>query len=203
MVRLQLVLRSVEGVPSWPKETTMKLTTAAGVMLALAGLVVGVAAQQRGAPRTILQRADLSVPGHEVITAVAEFSPGSTTGRHTHPGEMVGYVFEGTLVIEQDGKSTTLTTGHTVIIPAGVAHNNTNNTTLPARMLATYVVEKGQAAQRTFTLTRHRSRRLLRDLTVQRCPRTDVNVTEAVVFQLEQPVAMTDGSGRPTSSMGT
>jgi hypothetical protein len=43
-----------------------------------------------------------------------------------------------------DGKTTTLTTGQTVIIPAGVAHNNTNNTHLPARMFATYVVEKGK-----------------------------------------------------------
>lgn len=122
----------------------MKLTTAVVVMLTLAGLTVGVVAQQRGAPRTILQRADVSVPGHEVITAVAEFSPGSTTGRHTHPGEMVGYVLEGTVVVEQDGKSTILTTGQTVIIPAGVAHNNTNNSNLMARMLATYVVEKSK-----------------------------------------------------------
>ena len=74
----------------------MKLTTAALVMLSLAGIVVGVAAQQRGAPRTILQRADLSLPSHEVITAVADFQPGAATGRHAHPGEMVGYILEGT-----------------------------------------------------------------------------------------------------------
>ncbi len=57
---------------------------------------------------------------------------------------MVGYVLEGSLLIEQDGKSSTLTAGQTVIIPAGVAHNNTNNSTTTARMLATYVVEKGK-----------------------------------------------------------
>jgi quercetin dioxygenase-like cupin family protein len=108
-------------------------------------MVGGAYAQQRGAPRTIFQRADSAVPGYEVVAAGAEFQPDATTGWHTHPGEMVGYLLEGTLVVEQEGRlATTLEAGKTFIIPAGIVHNDTNTGRTVARMLATYVVEKGK-----------------------------------------------------------
>jgi quercetin dioxygenase-like cupin family protein len=86
------------------REETMRLAVVGVATLAIAGMVGGVYAQQRGAPRTIFQRADSAVPGYEVVAAGAEFQPGATTGWHTHPGEMVGYVLEGTLVVEQQGR---------------------------------------------------------------------------------------------------
>jgi quercetin dioxygenase-like cupin family protein len=56
---------------------------------------------------------------------------------------MVGYILQGAVVIEQEGKSTvTLSTGDTFIIPAGIVHNHTNRGRSVARMLATYIVEK-------------------------------------------------------------
>jgi quercetin dioxygenase-like cupin family protein len=104
-----------------------------------------LAAQQPTFKRTVLQQADISVPGREVITAVAEFQPGATPGRHTHFGEEVGYVIEGTLLVEQDGKPpATLKTGGTFLIPAGTVHNATNTGAGTARILATYIVEKGK-----------------------------------------------------------
>jgi len=102
-------------------------------------------AQQSGFKRTVLQQGDLSVAGHESVTAVAEFQPGATVGRHTHPGEEVGYILEGTIVLEQDGKPpVTLGPGKTFFIPAGTIHNATNRTSAPARVLANYIVEKGK-----------------------------------------------------------
>jgi quercetin dioxygenase-like cupin family protein len=104
-----------------------------------------LAAQQPTFKRTVLQQADISVPGREVITAVAEFQPGATPGRHTHFGEEVGYVIEGTLLVEQDGKPpVTLKAGGTFLIPAGTVHNATNTGAGTARILATYIVEKGK-----------------------------------------------------------
>ena len=103
------------------------------------------AAQQPAFKRTMLQQGDISVPGREVITAVGEFQPGATPGRHTHFGEEVGYVLEGTLLVEQDGKApVTLKSGGTFLIPAGTVHNATNTGTGTARVLATYIVEKGK-----------------------------------------------------------
>jgi quercetin dioxygenase-like cupin family protein len=102
-------------------------------------------AQQPPFKRTVLQQGDISVPGREVITAVAEFQPGATPGRHTHFGEEVGYVLEGALLVEQDGKApVTLKAGGTFLIPAGTVHNATNTGTGTARILATYIVEKGK-----------------------------------------------------------
>jgi len=117
---------------------TVTLAIVAGVGIAT------LAAQQPGFKRTVLQQGDLSMAGHEVVTAVAEFQPGGTVGRHTHPGEEVGYVLEGTIVLEQAGKAAvTLKAGQTFLIPAGTIHNATAGTG-QARVLATYIVEKGK-----------------------------------------------------------
>jgi quercetin dioxygenase-like cupin family protein len=123
---------------------------ATSVTLVLAGIVAGVigagvSAQQPGFKRTVLQQGDLSVPGREAVTAIAEFQAGATVGRHTHPGEEVGYVLEGAIVLEQEGKPTvTLGAGKTFLIPSGTVHNATNSGSSQARVLATYIVEKGK-----------------------------------------------------------
>ena len=95
--------------------------------------------------RTVLQQGDLSVPGREVVQASVEFQPGGTPGRHTHPGEEVGYVLDGTVKVEIDGKpAMTLGAGQVFLIPAGTIHNATNIGTSNARLVATYIVEKGK-----------------------------------------------------------
>jgi quercetin dioxygenase-like cupin family protein len=120
----------------------MKRLALALAVLLLAG---GVNAQQPGFSRTVIQRGDLSTPGREVVSAIAQFEAGATVGSHTHPGEEAGYLLEGTLVFEQAGKPTvTLKAGETFFVPAGVVHNATNKGTSRTRVLATYVVEKGK-----------------------------------------------------------
>jgi quercetin dioxygenase-like cupin family protein len=95
--------------------------------------------------RTMLQQADLSAPGREFVQAVAEFQPNGTVGRHTHPGEEIAYVLVGPVVLEIDGKpNKTLQTGDVFFIPAGTVHNARNTGTGVAKILATYVVEKGK-----------------------------------------------------------
>src|SRR5258707_12220009 len=79
----------------------MKTVALVAVAVVLTGIV---AAQQPAFKRTVLQQADISVPGREVVSAVAEFEPRATPGMHTHFGEEIGYVIEGTFLIEQAGK---------------------------------------------------------------------------------------------------
>ena len=123
----------------------MRVATATIVTLALAGVIAAVSAQQPGFKRTVLQQGDLSLPGREVVSAIAEFQPGATVGRHTHPGEEAGYILEGAIVLEQEGKpAVTLGAGKTFLIPAGTVHNATNKGSAVARVLATYIVEKGK-----------------------------------------------------------
>jgi quercetin dioxygenase-like cupin family protein len=123
-----------------------------GVVAATVAAVVGstlalhaARAQQAGITRTDLQRHDLSAPGREAVQVRVGFVPGAAFGNHTHPGEEIIYVLDGTLEYEIEGKSpVTLNAGEVLFIPAGTIHaaKNVGNTT--ANELATYVVEKGK-----------------------------------------------------------
>src|SRR5262245_22623315 len=108
-------------------------------------VIAGAHAQQPGFSRTVIQRGDLSTPGREVVSAIAEFQPGATSGAHTHPGEEAGYLLEGTLVFEQTGKpAVTLKAGETFFVPAGTVHNATNKGSARTRVLSTSLVDKGK-----------------------------------------------------------
>jgi quercetin dioxygenase-like cupin family protein len=118
-----------------------------GAAVVLAGSLAASAAAQAPVPfkRTVLQQADLSAPGREVVQALAEVQPGASAGRHTHPGEEIAYVLAGPVVVEIDGQAPkTLQTGEVFLIPAGRIHNATNHGTGVARIVATYVIEKGK-----------------------------------------------------------
>ena len=108
-------------------------------------LTAAVAAQPPAFKRSVLQQSDISAPGREVVQAIADFEPRATPGRHTHPGEEIGYILEGTFLVEQEGKTpVTLKAGGTFLIPAGTVHNATNTGAGPGKILATYIVEKGK-----------------------------------------------------------
>ena len=117
------------------------------IALTVVSLALGaaLAAQQPAFKRTVLQQSDIASPGREVVQAVADFEPKATPGRHTHPGEEVGYILEGTFLVEQEGKApVTLKAGGTFLIPAGTIHNATNTGAGAGKILATYIVEKGK-----------------------------------------------------------
>ena len=104
-----------------------------------------VLAQQAGFTRTALQTQDLSIPGKVVVQARAEFEPGVAAGRHTHPGEEMGYVIEGQLELLIDGQPPKIIkAGEVFFVPAGLVHDGKNTGTGKAKVLATYVVEKGK-----------------------------------------------------------
>ncbi|MBI1894224.1 MAG: cupin domain-containing protein [Candidatus Rokubacteria bacterium] len=102
-------------------------------------------AQQPGFKRTILQKQDLSAQGREGVMLVAEFAPGAAAGKHTHPGEEIGYVLEGSLVLEVEGKpAVTLKAGDVFFVEAGRVHDGKNPGNKAAKVVSTLVVEKGK-----------------------------------------------------------
>ena len=119
---------------------------AVGVLIVASGLALHVAlSQQPGIKRTDLQRHDLSVPGREVIQVRVELAPGVSFPKHTHPGEEIIYVLEGSLEYEVEGKPpVTLKAGEVLFIPAGTVHAARNVGSGNAAELATYVLEKGK-----------------------------------------------------------
>src|SRR6185436_816079 len=75
---------------------------------------------QQGIKRTDLQQHDLSIPGREVIQVRVDVAPGVVAPRHSHPGEEIVYVIEGSLEYHLEGKpAVTLNAGDVLFIPAG------------------------------------------------------------------------------------
>jgi quercetin dioxygenase-like cupin family protein len=99
------------------------VATAAGALLC-SGFALHLAwAQQAGIRRTDLQRHDLGVPGREVVQVRVDLDPGLAFGNHTHPGEEIINVLEGTLEYQIEGKPpVTLKAGDVLFIPAGTVH---------------------------------------------------------------------------------
>jgi quercetin dioxygenase-like cupin family protein len=119
----------------------------AAVVLTASLLVPAAHAQVVGSRRLELQRHDLGDPGggREVIQTIVELEPGTTAPSHTHPGEEVIYVLEGTWEYTLEGKPpVTLTAGDVLFIPAGAIHSARNVGAGRAAELATYIVEKGK-----------------------------------------------------------
>ena len=127
--------------------TATRMAVVAAVIVA-SGLVLHVARAQQpaGINRIDLQRNDLSIPGREVVQTIVELGPGVTSSRHTHPGEEIVYVLEGSpLKYEVEGKpSVTLNPGDVLFIPAGTIHSAKNVGSRKGAELATYIVEKGK-----------------------------------------------------------
>jgi quercetin dioxygenase-like cupin family protein len=100
---------------------------------------------QEGIKRTDLQTHDLSIPGREVVQQMVELAPGAVVPRHTHPGEEVSVMLDGELLLEIAGKaSTTLKAGQAFTVPMGAVHGVKNASRAPAKLLVTYIVEKGK-----------------------------------------------------------
>jgi quercetin dioxygenase-like cupin family protein len=119
------------------------LVAAAGVVSL--GLGAALYAQQPGFTRKVLQDQNLNVSERHAVQVVAEFTPGGAAGKHTHPGEELGYVLEGTLQLEVAGQPPrTLKAGDVFFVPAGVVHDGKNIGSGALKVLATYVVEKGK-----------------------------------------------------------
>ena len=125
-------------------KTTRIMTVAA--LIVAGGLALHMAlAQAPGIKRTDLQRHDLSVPGREVVQVRVELAPGVSFPKHTHPGEEIIYVLEGTWEYTVEGKPpVTLKAGEVLFIPAGTIHSAKNVGSGNGAELATYVVEKGK-----------------------------------------------------------
>ena len=115
----------------------------AGVaLLGFAGLIV---AQAPALTRTLVTKADVSVPGREAVVARVEVAPGGVAGWHTHPGDEISYVMEGEATLMMAGQPPRqVKAGEGFVIPAGVVHNAKNDGAVATKLVGVYVVEKGK-----------------------------------------------------------
>lgn len=108
-------------------------------------LAMQVAQAQPGITRIDVQQQDISAPGREVIQVRVDFDKGASAANHSHPGEEVAYVLEGTLEYKLEGRPPViLNVGDALFIPAGTNHAVKNTGSGKASELATYIVQKGK-----------------------------------------------------------
>jgi quercetin dioxygenase-like cupin family protein len=129
--------------------TTHRIFTAAAALLVAGSLALPTAQAHEVSlgdiKRTDLLRHDLSAPGREVIQVLVEFGPGVSAVRHSHPGEELVFVTEGSLEYRLDGRPAVIVkAGEVLFIPHGTPHSVKNVGTDNAAELATYIVEKGK-----------------------------------------------------------
>jgi quercetin dioxygenase-like cupin family protein len=125
--------------------TSLPKLSVAGLALALFGGASVLYAQSSGLTRTVLTKADVSVPGREAVVARVELAAGAKAGRHTHPGDEISYVLEGETQLLLNGQAPRLVkAGESFVIPAGVVHDAHNISNKPVKLVGVYVVEKGK-----------------------------------------------------------
>ncbi len=112
------------------------------VLAGSAGLLM---AQAPGLTRSLVTKADVSVPNREAVVARVEVAPGAVAGWHTHPGDEISYVMEGQAVLLMAGQAPrTVSAGEAFVVPAGVVHSARNEGKVAAKLVGVYVLEKGQ-----------------------------------------------------------
>ncbi|ACI55604.1 Cupin 2 conserved barrel domain protein [Rhizobium leguminosarum bv. trifolii WSM2304] len=121
----------------------MKMIQAMALALVLGGAATAHADQPL--QRTDLVQNDIDVPGHEAVQVRVDFAPGVLASNHSHPGEEIAFVLDGTLEYRLEGREpVTLKAGQSLFIPSGVVHSAKNVGSGKASELATYIVQKGE-----------------------------------------------------------
>jgi quercetin dioxygenase-like cupin family protein len=105
-----------------------------------------VAADRPAVVRKMLVQQDLAIPGNHTMALVSvEIAVGGREGRHTHPGALAGYVLEGVVSFDLEGKPSVIyKAGDAFFIEAGRIHEGINVGTAPAKAIATFILPKGQ-----------------------------------------------------------
>jgi quercetin dioxygenase-like cupin family protein len=118
------------------------------VVALIVGAGLSLARAQQPVPgtrRKELSRNDMSIPGREAVQVRVDFDPGVAFPKHTHFGEEIIYVLEGTLQYQIEGQApVTLKAGDVLFVPAGAPHTAKNVGTVNGAELGTYIVEKGK-----------------------------------------------------------
>lgn len=115
------------------------------MLLAVMSVAGNAVAQQPAIQRKSLLQQDLPIPGYQSIVNLVEIPVGVKEIRHTHPGTLIGYMLEGTLTLEHEGRPTaTYKPGESFLVETGKIHQGINAGSVPVKLVATLIVEKGK-----------------------------------------------------------
>ena len=124
------------------------------LVLTLAGFALAGAAfaQQEKTPvspspvkRTIVGKIEVPNSNYDVITAVVEIAPGFKAGRHFHPGIVQARILDGEFWLARDGEPEKVyKAGENLELPMKQIHNEGAVGDKPMKLVAVYMVERGQ-----------------------------------------------------------
>ncbi len=104
----------------------------------------GVLEAQTPIKRTPLQKFDVPGTAYETVIGIAEIAANVNVGRHTHPGPESGYLLEGEFTLLVEGQPPLVVkAGESYKVPPGAVHDARSGDK-GAKVIATYVVEKGK-----------------------------------------------------------
>ena len=120
-------------------------------LIALCIVVVGfVSANTNAQTANVTAKPLLQAPLSDDTTKqgamiLVDFPAGSTTGRHTHPGDEYAFVLQGTFELSVEGRETRrLSAGDAFHTPRDLVHQNRNVGDTPGRLVITFVADKGK-----------------------------------------------------------
>ena len=101
---------------------------------------------------TILKTTLFGDDTKETLISSAEFAPGVTLPRHTHPGDDYTVVLQGTLELIVEGREPRrVSAGEAFHVPSGLVHYVRVLGDTPVRTIAIWVIEKGKPAMQPIT----------------------------------------------------
>lgn len=117
-------------------------------------LIIGLAQPQQAAAQqlppgitaTRLLKSDVSGdPNKDSFISIVEFAPGATTFRHFHDGDEFATVIEGEVQINVEGQQPRIVkAGEAYHNNAHVPHETKNISTSPAKVVSTFLIDKGK-----------------------------------------------------------
>jgi quercetin dioxygenase-like cupin family protein len=150
---LQLTLHSAYDL-TINKKSGRNVMFKTSIIVAVAALAIGGVAfaqnqmapvtQTAGLKRIPLQKFDVPPGERETVQAIAEIAPNTDVARHTHPGPEVDYILEGDLTLTVGNEPPkTYKAGDGFYVAQGTPHAAKSGPN-GAKVLATYIVEKGK-----------------------------------------------------------
>jgi quercetin dioxygenase-like cupin family protein len=102
--------------------------------------------------KTILKTTPSGDDTKETVISSAEFPPGITLPRHTHPGDDYTVVLQGTLELFVEGREPRqVSAGDAFHVPSGLVHYTRVLGDTPVRIVAIWVIEKGKPPMQPVT----------------------------------------------------
>lgn len=128
--------------------TCTRFTPLAAILASIAIAVPSApaAAQAPGVTAKPLMRTTVSGDEtKETVLLMVEFAAGAALGRHTHPGDEYAILIEGTLELHADEQEPRrVVAGQAYHNPRGLIHGARNVGEGVARIVATFVIDRGR-----------------------------------------------------------